>query len=414
MSFRTPHLAAACALVALAAAAPPSAAGAGHPHQGYLYGTVETKSGTSYTGLLRWGREEAFWDDLFNATKPDRPATGKLPEGYRREGQAVEVFGLKITGPWEHGWATRQFVARFGDLARIRPLVGDRVEVETKDGTTWTLDGGSNDVGADLKVADATLGEVTVEWSRIRSIRFAATPADVRPAGQRLRAKVTTSAGEFRGFLQWDSEEALTVDKLDGETEDGDVSVEMGRIRSIERVSRRASRVTLADGRVLEVSGSNDVDSSIRGVLVEDERFGRGEIPWEVFERAEIEAAPDSGRGYDDYRPGRPLEATVRAVDGRSRSGKIAFDLDEAASWEMLNGSQRDVEYTIPFERVKSIRPLGRQRTEVLLDNGERLELEGATDVDESNAGVGFLDPEKGGAAFDYLPWTDVAAISFE
>ena len=411
MSLRLAPLAAGCALAALPVLLPPAARAAAGPHQGFLYGTVETKSGATYTGLLRWGREEAFWDDLFNATKPDEPATGKLPAGYRREAQQIEVFGLKIVGPWEHGWATRQFVARFGDLVEIRPRGGDRLDLEMKGGATYHLDGGSNDVGADVKVADAALGEVTVEWSRIRSIRFAATPADVKPAGQRLRAKVSTTAGDFHGYLQWDSEEALTGDKLDGDTEDGDISIEMGRIRAIERLSRRASRVTLADGRVLELSGSNDVDSSIRGVLVEDDRFGRVEIPWEAFERAEIEAAPDSGRGYDDYRAGRPLEAKVTTTDGRSRSGRIAYDLDETASWEMLNGSQADVEYNIPFGRVKAIRPLGRKRAEVTLDNGQKLELEGQTDVGGSNAGIAFLDAEQVEGATRYLPWDEIAAI---
>jgi hypothetical protein len=414
MAIRIHPIAAAGALAALAAVLPPAARAASGPHQGFLYGTVETRSGASYTGVLRWGREEAFWDDLFNATKPDEPATGRLPEGYRRDPQQIEVFGLRITGPWEHGWATRQFVTRFGDIVEIRPRGGDRLEIEMKGGTTWQLDGGSNDVGADVRVADAALGEVTVEWSRIRSVRFAATPADVKPAGQRLRAKVATTDGEFQGFLQWDSEEALTGDKLDGETEDGDVSIEMGRIRSIERVSRHASRVTLADGRVLELSGSNDVDGSIRGVLVEDERFGRVEIPWGVFVRAEIEAAPDSGPGYDSYAAGRPLAAKVTATDGRVRAGRIAYDLDESASWELLNGSQADVEYSIPFARVKEIRPLGRTRAEVTLDNGRKLQLEGQTDVGEANAGVAFLDAEKSAGAFAYLPWDEIAAIEFE
>lgn len=404
-------LAAAGLALALPAFAPAAARAAGADTQGFLYGTVETKSGGSYTGLLRWGKEEAFWDDHFNASKSDRPATGKLPAGYRSEGQKVEVFGFEITGPWEHGWATRQFVARFGDLVAIRPRGGDRVEVETKDGVVHELDGGSNDVGATVRVEDPTLGEVKVEWASIRSIRFAATPADVKPQGQRLRAVVTTTVGEFRGFLQWDSEEALTGDRLDGETEDGDLSLEMGKVRAIERAGRSASRVTLADGRVVEMSGSNDVDSSIRGVLVEDDRYGRVEIPWEVFQRAEISAATDSGRAYGDYRPGRPLEATVTATGGRSRSGRIAYDLDESASWELLNGIQDDVEYSIPFAAVKAIRPQGRKRAEVELRGGQKLRLEGQTDVSESNAGIAFLDAEKTAGAPDYFPWDEIVAI---
>lgn len=397
--------------LALPALHPAAARAATTDPQGFLYGTVETESGGRYTGLLRWGREEAFWDDHFNASKTDRPATGELPSGYRSESRKVEVFGFEITGPWEHGWATRQFVARFGDLVEIRPQGGDRVEVETKDGVVHRLDGGSNDVGATLRVEDPTLGEVKVEWQRIRSIRFAPTPADARPREQRLRAVVATTVGEFRGFLQWDSEEALTGDRLDGETEDGDLSLEMGKIRAIERLSRRASKVTLVDGRVLELSGSNDVDSSIRGINVEDERFGRVEIPWDVFQRAEISAATDSGRGYADYRPGRPLEATVTATGGRSRSGRIAYDLDETATWELVDGIQDDVEYSVPFAEVESIRPQGSKRAEIVLRNGQKLRLEGQTDVTDANAGVAFLDAEKREGAPTYFPWDEIVAI---
>jgi len=399
------------AVVPLAAPAPADAAQ--EPH-GFLYGTVETDSGNRYSGLLRWGREESFWDDHFNATKPDEPATGALPEGYQPRSRKVEVFGLEVAGPWDRAWATRQFVARFGDIEEIRPLRGDRTEVRMKSGTVYRLGGGSNDVGADIKVRDATLGEVEIEWERIRSIRFAPTPASARPAGERLWTKVRTSVGDFEGYLQWDKEEALTGDKLDGDTEDGKVSIEMGRIRAIERRSRRASTIELVDGRRFEMSGSNDVDADNRGICVEDARFGRVEIPWDVFERAEISVAPGSGRGYDEYRKGGPIEARVAARDGRSFSGRIAFDLDETESWELLDGAQDDVSYSIPFERVARITPSSRSRTEVVLEGGLKLRLEGPTDVSESNAGVALLGPERSGSGPTYFAWDEIASIELE
>ena len=41
--------------------------------EGFIYGTVTTTSGNSYTGVLRWGTEEAFWDDLFHSSKEELP-----------------------------------------------------------------------------------------------------------------------------------------------------------------------------------------------------------------------------------------------------------------------------------------------------------------------------------------------------
>jgi len=392
---------------AIAFAAPPPSA-AVQDTGGYLYGTIETSSGNTYTGLLRWGREEAFWDDHFNASKLDEPATGRLPRDYRRRPRRVEVFGLEISGPWEHAWAQRQLIVRFGDLKEIRPHGDDRAELVLRNGDTMRIEGGSNDLGGKITVWDDSVGKIDVDWDRIRTIRFAPTPGSARPEGQRLSARVRTSEGEFAGYLQWDKEEALTVDMLDGDTEDGDVSIPMGKIRAIERRSRRSSRVELLDGRVLELSGSNDVNSSIRGIVVEDPRFGRVEIPWDVFDRADIDVAKDSGKSYGDYPPLGRIAARVKSTDGKVREGHIAFDLDETYLWEMLDGSQDDVEYHIPFYRVKRIRPLAARRTEVELDNGQKLRLEDETDVGEDNAGIALLDgPDQG----DYVAWEDVVEI---
>jgi len=395
----------AVAVLALAAI-PAAAAEVG----GYLYGTVETVSGTSYTGELRWGTEEAFWDDLFNASKLDEPATGRLPRDYRQRSRKVSAFGLELSGPWNDSWSQRQLIVRFGDLAEIRPHGDDGAEITLRNGRTMRIEGGSNDVGGTVWVWDASVGKIGVDWVRIRSIRFAATPAALHPVGERLRATVKTTEGSFSGFLQWDSEECLTVDTLDGDTEDGRVSIPLGKIKSIARESRHASRVELADGRVLELSGTNDVDSSIRGILVEDPRFGRVEIPWEAFERADLEVAADSGRGYGDYPALGDIRARVTSVAGKSREGKIAFDLDETQLWEMLDGAQGDIEYHIPFLRVKSIQPLSRLRTRVELVDGQTLELEGETDVSDDNAGVAFLDAP-GSLDDDYLRWENVAKI---
>lgn len=406
MKTRTNLLLGAAAAFALAA---PSQLAASQDVSGYLYGTIETSNGNTYTGLLRWGREEAFWDDHFNASKQDEPATGRLPRGYKRSPRKVEVFGLEVSGPWERAWSQRQLIVRYGDLSEIRPRGDDRAELVFRSGQTMRIDGGSNDLGGKITVWDASVGKIDVDWDRIRSIKFAATPATARPEGQRLSAKVRTLAGEFSGYLQWDKEEALTVDELDGEAEDGDVSIPMGRIRSIERRSRRSSRVELVDGRVLVLSGTNDVDSSIRGIVVEDPRFGRVEIPWDVFERADIEVAKDSGRGYDAYPPLGEIRAKVTLRGGKTREGRIAYDLDETHLWEMLNGEQEDVDYDIPFVRVKQIRPMGR-RAEVTLDNGQKLQLEGQTDVGDDHAGIAFLDA----AEEDYVTWDEVELVEIQ
>ncbi|MCI0656291.1 MAG: hypothetical protein L0170_04380, partial [Acidobacteria bacterium] len=223
------------ALVLLGAGTPISLGSTGSAAaEGFLYGTVETDGGRRYTGILRWGDEEAFWDDLFNGAKSKLPYIDRLPEE-RRKRREIKVFGLRISYDWDEEAMERQFVARFGDLQEIRPLSSDKVDVKMKSGTIYRLDDGSNDIGATIRVQDPDVGDVEIEWKKIERIEFAAAPASLRPEAQRLYGEVVTEDGVFRGFVQWDSQECLSTDKLDGDSEDGKLSLEMGRIRSIEK-----------------------------------------------------------------------------------------------------------------------------------------------------------------------------------
>ncbi len=375
--------------------------------QGYLYGTVETQGGKSYTGVLRWGHEEAFWDDLYNASKVDRP---EVPGEARREGRGkrIEVFGVPI---WVTSEASggRQFVMRFGDLAELRVRDGD-LEAVLRGGQAMRLNDGSNDQSADIHIQDATLGEVTVPWGKVATVRFAATPAGVGPLPARLYGRVKTKAGVFEGFIQWDSEECLASDKLDGDTEDGRLSIEMGRLRAIEKHDDDGSWVELKDGRKLLLEGTNDVDSSLRGVLVETERSGRIEISWEAFERIDFIDGKGSGRGYESYEKTRPLAGRVTSKKGETLGGELVFDLDESYACELLNGSLDGVEYSIPFARVKAIAPRPKGLAAVTLVDGGELMLGEATDVDDDNAGVLVRAAGKE----TLVSWDEVARIEFD
>ena len=387
------------------------------PNDGYLYGTVTTRSGNSYTGLLRWGTEEAFWDDLFQSAKEDLPyreyaeKRQKLEDDDRGGGwDWLKVFGRRVRIGWGDG--TRVFIARFGDIRSIKVTGSDSADVVMKSGAEIAVEGYANDVGATIHVSDPSLGEIDIEWKKIDTIVFAATPASVRPQATRLAGKVATRSGSFDGFIQWDSQECLSTDRLDGDSDDGRVSIEMGTLRSIERRSSRSSRVTLADGRELVLEGTNDVNDEIRGILVEDQRFGRAKVPWDEFDRADFESERGTGRSYESYPPGGPLHGTVTDDDGTVLTGRIVYDLDEEETWEMLNGERDGVSYDIPFERVASIEPRGRSSSRVVLTNGEELVLEDGQDVSDSNDGVlVFAD---GAARPTYVPWRKVHRIELQ
>jgi hypothetical protein len=218
---------------------------------------------------------------------------------------------------------------------------------------------------------------------------------------------VKTRSGDFRGYVQWDQEECLGNDELDGDTDDGDLSIRMGNIRSIERRSRSSSRVTTKDGRAVVLSDTNDVDSSNRGIYVEDPRYGRVLIGWDAFERVDFTDG-GSGPGYAAFAPGQPLAAIVTVAGGKKLSGRLVYDLDESETTEMLDGERRDVEYSIPFALVQTIVP-GADSARVVLRSGEELLLEDTTDVGEDNAGL--LIYEIGKEKPTYVPWEDVEII---
>jgi hypothetical protein len=386
---------------------------ADEPTDGHIYGTITTKSGNSYTGVIRWGSEEAFWDDLFNSSKEELPYADYLKEAEKHDDDDEEwwvfrVFGRRMSVDVS---SSRSFIARFGDIRQIKVVGNDDAEVTMKSGTTYEVSGGANDVGTEITILDQALGEVELSWKKIDTIVFEPTPAGVKAEGTRLRGKVLTDADQFEGYIQWDSQECLSIDELDGDSEDGRIEIPMGKIASIERRNRRSAKVTLRDGRSMVLDGTNDVDSSIRGILVEDHRYGRVEIDWDAFDRAEFYPPGDSGKGYDSYSASASakLTGTVTDKNGKKHSGEIIFDLDESEGWELLNGESFDIEYNIPFNTIAAIEPRSGSSSKIILRNGEELRLEDSQDVSDSNDGVVVLS----GQQKRYLEWEDIRRIDF-
>lgn len=330
------------------------------------------------------------------------------------QSKSISVLGGALRINW-NDWdiSSRIFIARFGDISKITVIGSEDAELVMRDGSKYTVSGYSNDVGGPIKVRDAALGDITVDWRKIDTIEFMETPKNIEPEGYRIHGKVYTDSGVFDGFIQWDSEECLSTDKLDGDSEDGRLSIDFGSIRTIERRSRSSSKVTLKDGRSLLMEGTNDVDGSIRGIMVETPNYGRVKVPWDAFDRAELDDdTGESGMAYGDYAKQWKLNGTVTNSSGETFSGRIVFDIDESESWEILNGDQFDVEFNIPFAIVKAIEPRSRNFSMVSLSTGETIRLEGGQDVSDSNDGVLiFTKGEKEDPT--YLRWDEIEKIDF-
>ena len=388
------------------AEAPTSAAGKGYSAAGFLYAQAILINGKTYEGRLRFDDEEAFWGDHFNSSKERQAFLRDAPnQGNRRE--PVKVLGIPLFNNNE-SW-DRQFVVRFGDLERIEVSGGGNASVFLKGGVELEIEGGSNDLGGDIVVWDNKEGETRIDWRKLRTLRFLPTPPNLEVKERRFYGRLKTTTGLLEGSIQWDQEECLSTDVLSGETKGKERDVLVGEIKAIERDGNR-SRFFFRDGHEEVLGGTNDVDGSNRGIWVEDERFGRILVDWDAFVRLDVVDLPHSGPAYGDYAPTQKLEGKVHLRGGKVHEGQIIYDLDEAYGWEMLDGDDGDLEYSIPFQLIATIRPKGADGSEITLKNGQKLLLEDSQDVDDNNAGL-LVGPEVGKRIF--LEWKDVELIEF-
>ena len=390
--------------------------------QGFLRGRVSTDSGETYEGRMRWGGdEEAFWNDSFNGYKAINPWAGHVAPEHLEEKVGYEIFGVEVFERTRRVDLSRPFMARFGDLVRIERR-GRDILVTLKSGTVVELDRmNADDLADGLRVWDERRGVVDLPERRIHVVEFLpAVPFADPPA--RLFGTLRPRDGlALTGFVQWDREQCLGSDELEGVKAGGEardvVRLRFDTIRSIERSGDDASLVVLADGSELTLTGSQ-VGGGHRGVFVDDPRYGRVLVHWSAFDRLDLHPPdePGSGPAYDDFEPGRPLHGSVTRRDGARLEGRMVFDLDESESTDTLDApaaGSRGVHYMLPFGRIAAI-VLGDEpdpTVVVTLEEGEMLGLELQGDLGESNLGMlvfsGDGDPR-------YVPWNEVVRIDFE
>jgi len=384
----------------------------GADNDGYIYGTITTRDGDTYTGTMRWGKQEVFWDDLFNATKDGNPWLRYVPDNARfndKKEKDFTMFGVRVFGD---GWLASEhlFICQFGEIQSIKNRRHGRATLTMKNGDDVDVTSGG-DTGVKIRMIDENLGTMNIDWDNIRTIDFKETPRSAKAEGYRLRGKVKTYDMEFDGYVMWDAEECISSDVLDGESDDGDMEIEFGNIRTIARANRRSCVVTLKDGREFRLRGTNDVNEENRGIFVWDDRYGKTEIGWDEFQEVIYEDKDSSGKGYKEFNHDNKLKGTVKTIEGGVFEGDIVYDLDEHAGYEILNGNLDDMEFNIPFHMIKSVTPKGRHSAIVDLRNGQSLRLEDGQDVSASQDGLLiFLNDNDR----EYVEWEDVDTIIFK
>jgi hypothetical protein len=384
---------------------------------GFIYGKITTVDDDEYVGQIRWGDEEAFWFDMFNSSKIDNEFVDLLSKkDYEKltdeHSNKTEILGFIYINSDSHKSYTHSFVCMFGDIKKIKITGDDDVLLSFKNGEQIELSGASNDIGADVNIMDEELGHLGIDWDRISSVEFMQTPTSLKDkSGEPIYGTVYTEHGdEFTGYIQWDHDERLSIDVLDGETNDGDISVAFSKIKMIDKRGD-GCKVILNSGKELSMDDSNDVDDGNRGIIVNIPDFGRVDVEWGDFEKLVIDNEhKGSGPAYNDFAIPKKLKGFVKTESGEKIEGNIIYDLDETWGFEILQGNIGDVEFLIPFRNINSIQPKNYKYSKVILNGGKGLLLGDSQDVSDDNYGI-LVETDKD--EYRYIPIKSVDEVVF-
>ncbi|KPL00565.1 MAG: hypothetical protein AMJ91_04210 [candidate division Zixibacteria bacterium SM23_73_3] len=384
-----------------------------YAQSGRICGVVHTRDGKAFEGPIRWDRNEAFWDDILDATKKRE---GRHWEGRRRE-KHISIFGLRISWDEESTEIEASTGIQFGYIKTLERRSGNKAILELKNGERITFYGYSTDVGSGVReilIDDPQEGEVELSWDDLDLIEFAeCDPEQISKPQKRLYGEVETRRGDkFKGFITWDMDELFYSDILDGEQRHRTRKTPFNKIKTIERRSSSSAWVTLRNGDRIRLSGTNDVDSGNRGIVVKDTDFGRVIVEWDDFDQLKL---LDGGEKYlveyDELDEIRPLYGMVYDEDGDSYQGFIRWDDDETYTWERLDGEYRGLEVDVEFSQIAQIEKISSRSCRVTTRNGNSFKLSGSNDVNDENKGI-YVITEEGDEI--ELDWYDFDKVIFK
>ena len=422
----------------------------------FIYGTLTTKNGSNYTGSIRWNNEEALWTDYFQAIKTVNKYHAFVGEGDILE-SLYSWLNMKHDAEEERAYASTQkkvavnsendgepkviseaemkmmlkekadelglkeeeieklehvWVAHFGDIKSIKITGPETVTVSLKDGEQVKLKNGSNDFNTDIKLLDEELGEIVFQWDKIDQITFSPSPK-ILPIkfGKPLYATLKTTEGLYAGFVQWGYDKSLDTDKLICNNTDGELAIEFKNIQRIE-ASEHGHIVTLNSGRTLAVKKLENDDPHEMGINVWVDGFGKIYFPLEIIVSAEFEnAGKNHLPSFYDFAPPKALTGVVYTNDNKSYSGIIAYDLDEEYDFELIQGMNKGLYYSITLRNIKEIKPINDKTSSVGLRVGKTVLVGNSHDVAASNSGMLIFETGKNEPV--YVKWGNVNRVVF-
>jgi hypothetical protein len=422
---------------------------AGAQEDDLIWGRVQTVTGEVHEGFIRWDRNEGAWADLLNGYKETSPVVFvdwwelAHPGDTSRE-RVIEVAGYRIT--WDDDVpdfsSSHESGIRFGHIRSLTPTGDDQARVELRSGRVVELEGGSTDLGTELReiLVSGGPGKVArLQWEELERMELMAPPPEARAAGRRLHGTVQVRDGpRFTGYLSWNSDAAFTSDTLKGfGSRSGGEGILFRRVASI-RSLEDGVRITLDDGSEVAPPERIAADWGNPRIQISDPALGMVEVEWDAVEEVRFHP-PAISTEWEDFDGGHRLRGTVVTTDSTELTGWIRWDADEEYSWEILDGRDGPLTFDVEFGRVAAIQrtvrlSVGvsadvtgaevqehrRDGARVTLRDGRTFNLDGSNDVNGDNEGILVLEdgsgtsPDDPEASWVMVRWTDFMAARFE
>lgn len=388
----------------------------------FIYGKVSTFLGETYVGQIRWGNEEAFWTDRFNANKvyndnidflTDREILQlKKEKQYFKGDTHSSLDDSQMQNDKSEYTFLHQFSCQFGEIKSIKMNRWQKADLQLRDGSKVTVSGkGTNDMDTPIIIYDEQKGKIEIDWMEISQVEFLIEPRKFKSSiGEPLYGTVFTSEGNYSGVIEWDKDERLTSDELDGEVKTGRWKSTFAKIRII-KPHQAGSMVTMNDGKEVYVFGTNDVNFKNRGITVTNDEIGHINVDWSTLDRVEFVPKKKAGKGYSQFQNPREITGTVTTKEGKSLQGKIVFDLDEQFDYEVLNGGSGKMFFEIPFRNIKRISPQSESNCTVELKSKKQIQLRDSQDVSFKNEGLLVFHQDSTNPI--YVSWREVEEVVF-
>ncbi|WP_062546193.1 hypothetical protein [Rufibacter tibetensis] len=393
-------------------------------HEGFLYGEVTLTNNERFKGQILWSAGQRMWVDMMTVEKKDNPVLKYLnSEQLERLSQeeTQEEMDWGFMNLWKNRYPSRKHTlrCRFGDMAAIRVTGSYEAVITLKNGQKVNIYTNKDpeykdQLGKRIAVIHSGKEKKYVEWGSIERITFMPTPSKLHYLkAEPLYGTITTRNGfAYKGQVQWDMDEYLTTNWLNGKSREGEnISIRFQEVASV-RPKEDGALVKLHSGKEVYLQDNSNVNRKNQGIVVQHPTWGRVYIRWRNFKEAVFTPYPiDASFGYSAFQKPKPLRGTI-STGNLTWKGFFIYDLDEKLDMETLDGwDKAGALRQVPFRYISKISPIDDSHAAVVLKDGQKLLLGDRSDVSEKNWGI-MVWPQP--SKYKYIPWNKVIHVMFD